>query len=785
LARLRQPLEFAAARDFAKLPQLRGLEPTVRAIARQSEALTLPRAARQLLSRLREAVRGFDSSEPARRRAIVEAALALLERLSASLAAPAARQEAPALALDSPVTALKGVGPALTKKLQRLEVETVTDLLYLLPRRYEDFRNLKRVADLAPGEVAVVRGTVLAARLRGGFGRSRKRTFEAVLADESGSATLTFFQFNLERLKKIVAPGRRLIVAGEVSEFAGRLQLIHPELFEPEAAEVVRLRPVYPATEGLPQATLRRLVRQALPLAAEVPALVPGEVRARLRLPPPAEALRALHAPEPEAGLAALNASSSPAHHALIFEEFFLFQLALLLRRRQRARERGIAFPDPAGAIERFAAALPFRLTGAQRRVLAEVAADMARPEPMNRLIQGDVGCGKTAVALAACSAAAQAGFQAALMAPTEILAEQHLRTAAHLKGLGLEPVLLVSGLKRAERREALRRLTTGEANLAVGTHAIIEEEVAFARLGLAVVDEQHRFGVLQRSALLAKGERPDVLVMSATPIPRSLALTVYGDLDLSVVDELPPGRIPVATRVLNQPQRGQALRELAAECARGGQAYVIYPLVEESDRLAEIRSATSQLKELKLQLPGLRLGLIHGRLAAPERDAQLSAFTRGELDVLVATTVIEVGIDVPNASLMLVEHAERFGLSQLHQLRGRVGRGERAATCLLLAGGGGEPSRRRLAVMEQTTDGFRIAEEDLRLRGPGEFLGVRQSGLPGFRVADVLRDARWLTAARQEAERFLAAGGLKREAGLRREMMARWGKRLPLVGVG
>jgi ATP-dependent DNA helicase RecG len=780
LERLRSPLRFASEANFARLPQLKSLEPTARAILQRLRELDLPGSARGLLADMERVLNGFDTAPPERRRARIKAALALHSQLAkvlsrgkdtptASVGPPGAPTIQKHLNLDSPVTALKGVGQALAQKLARLGVERAADLLYLLPRRYEDFRNLKRVAELAAGEIAVVRGSVLAARLGGGYGR--RRVFEAVLADETGTVALKYFQFGLERLKKLLAPGSKIIVAGEVGEFAGRLQFIHPEV-EPDSPDPAapKIRPVYPATEGLPQATLRRLLRQALPLAEEIPRTVPRDISGRLRLPAPAEALRALHAPGPEADIGALNSFATPAHRALVFEELFLFQLGLLARRSARGRQQGIAFPEAAAAFRKFAAALPFPLTGAQERVLAEIAADMARPEPMNRLIQGDVGCGKTAVALAACFAAVQAGYQAALMAPTEILAEQHLRAISRLPALGLRPVLLASSLKRAARREALRLLREAEANLAVGTHAVIEEEVEFARLGLAVVDEQHRFGVMQRSALLAKGGQPDVLVMSATPIPRSLALTIYGDLDLSVVDELPPGRRPVETRIFRQHQRGEALAMLKAEVARGGQAYVVYPLVEESEKLA-LKSATSQLKELQLRLPGLRLGLIHGRLPPEERNATLAAFLRGELDVLVATTVVEVGLDVPNASLMLVEHAERFGLSQLHQLRGRVGRGMRPATCLLVTGTEGEQARRRLAVMEQTSDGFRIAEADLALRGPGEFLGVRQSGLPGFRVANVLRDARLLGVARREAERFVAAGGLARQSALRREL--------------
>ena len=810
--RLKRPLEFACANGFAKLSQLKDLEPTVRAIAAEAEGVDLPPKARGLLKDIVRRLAGFDAAGPTKRREAAAQALALVERLEAALtpqpgidqaitdqaivdqsvrrqsAARAAERrprQAPQLSLDSPVTVLKGVGPAMADKLARLDIRTVGDLLYLLPRRYEDLRNVKRIAELTNGEVAVVRGSVLGARLAGGFGRGRRKVFEAVLADDSGTVSLKYFQFGLERLKKLLAPGTRLLVAGEVSEFGGRLQFVHPDVeLDRDEKAPARIRAVYPATEGLPQQAIRRLASQALPAASTLPCLIPAEIRDRLRLPEPSRAIHSLHAPNESANISALNAFATPAHRALIFEELFFFQLGLEVRRQRRGRQRGIAFAEPERHMRDFAAALPFPLTAAQRRVLAEIARDMNSAHPMNRLIQGDVGCGKTAVALAACFACARAGYQAALMAPTEILAEQHLSTLSGLPSLNLRAVLLTSRLKRAERREALRQLATGEADLAIGTHAVIEGEVEFNRLGLAVVDEQHRFGVMQRSALLAKGRQPDVIVMSATPIPRSLALTIYGDLDLSIIDELPAGRSPIRTRVLTAEQRAEAFSAIRAEVSRGGQAYVVYPLVEESERVA-LKSATSQLKELKVRLPGMRLGLIHGRIEPGERDATLAAFRRGELDVLVATTVVEVGIDVPNASLMVVEHAERFGLSQLHQLRGRVGRGERAASCLLVTGEEAGEVPKRLAVMEETTDGFRIAEADLELRGPGEFLGVRQSGLPGFRVANILRDARLLTLARQEAAAFIAAGGLARQPELRQELVRRWGERLKLVGVG
>jgi ATP-dependent DNA helicase RecG len=545
-----------------------------------------------------------------------------------------------------------------------------------------------------------------------------------------------------------------------------------------------RIVPVYGLTEGLPQRPMRVLLHTAVELAAaEAPEPLPEAVRLRHELPAAAEAYRAIHFPE-------TAEDAEAARRRFVFEDFLLLQVGLALRRRREALRPGHVIAPPGRLVERLLAALPFALTAAQRRVWEEIRADLARPAPMNRLLQGDVGSGKTIVAVMALLTAVEAGFQAALMAPTEILAEQHLGTVrALLEPLGVPVALLTAGQKGKVREAALAAVQGGAAPVALGTHALIEEGVAFRRLGLAVVDEQHRFGVLQRASLRAKGQHPDVLVMTATPIPRSLALTLYGDLDVSVLDELPPGRQRITTAWRTEPKRREIYEFIRGELAAGRQAYVVYPLVEESET-ADLKAATAMAGRLSTEVfPEFRVGLIHGRMGIEAKDTVMRAFKAGEIHVLAATTVIEVGIDVPNATVMLVEHAERFGLAQLHQLRGRVGRGSGRSYCILLASAHpSDEGRQRLEAMVETQDGFRIAEADLQIRGPGEFFGTRQAGLPEFRAANLLTDGRLLETARQEALSLIAEDpGLRRPAHrvLREALVARWQDGLDLSSVG
>ena len=697
--------------------------------------------------------------------------------------------------LATPLRYLKGIGPQRAAELAERGLKTVEDLLYHLPFRYEDRSRFLPIAALAPGVRGTVRGRVLSAALR--RTRARGLTIFEILV-EDGSGTLRAVFFNQPYLRNVLATGREVILHGEAQRArSGRrgLFLSAPQYEvltrgEDEAIHTGRVVPIYPRLPGLTSRAIRRLVHAVLrdlPPAIPDP-LPPGVARAR-DFPERRQALEAVHFPPPESDPDSAGVLRSPAHRRLIFEEFFFLQLGFALERRRREAEPS----EPGLSVDeamrgRLRSVLPFHLTAAQRRVLKEIASDLMSARPMNRLLQGDVGCGKTVVALLAALLAVENGHQAAVMAPTEILAEQHHRSFLRLlSGRGLPVALLTAAVKGAARRQVLQGLRSGTIPLVVGTHALLEETVRFRSLRLAIVDEQHRFGVAQRAAIRAKGKRTDVLVMTATPIPRSLALTVYGDLNLSVIDELPPGRRPIRTVLRGESARPGLYRFLGERMAAGRQVYVVYPLIEEGeDRGIKAATAMSRLLARRV-FPDRRVGLLHGRLPAEEREAVMSAFAAGRLDLLVATTVVEVGIDVPNATVMVIEQAERFGLSQLHQLRGRVGRGAHASHCILMAADGiAEDSRRRLEIMCRTDDGFEIARLDLALRGPGEFLGKRQSGVPDLRLGDVLRDHELLEDARREA--FAWAGrlpALPQRDDLLRHLEQRWGARLGLIRVG
>jgi ATP-dependent DNA helicase RecG len=591
-----------------------------------------------------------------------------------------------------------------------------------------------------------------------------------------------------------------VIVTGEVriNAYSGqRKEVHHPdlELIEADEREPLhtgRMVPVYPATEGLHQKTLRTVIKRIVDeYAHQVDDCLPPALRERLHLMEASQALREVHFPSADADLEALNHWSSEAHRRLVFEEFFLLELGLALRQRDTMiEERRIAYRGTGALADQLRTQLPFKLTTAQEHVLAEIMANMRRPHPMNRLLQGDVGSGKTIVALLAMLLAIESGFQAAIMVPTEILAEQHYLTMHHLvEPFGVRVRLLTSAIKGSRRRELLETIAAGDVDLIVGTHTLIQEGLEFKALGLAVIDEQHRFGVLQRATLKRKGYSPDVLVMTATPIPRTLAMTVYGDLEVSIIDELPPGRLPVITQLCYESRRGQSYELMRQVLRQGRQVYVVYPLIEESEK-TDLRAATAMAEQLQREvLPEFRVGLLHGRLKSDQKEHIMRAFSTGDLKVLVSTTVIEVGVDVPNATLMLVEHAERFGLAQLHQLRGRVGRSHHQAYCLLMADFPmSEEAKQRLQTLTQHDDGFVIAERDLEIRGPGEFLGTRQSGLPELRVAHLIRDQRVLAEARREAFALVAEDPhlyRPEHEGLRQALMNRWQQKFELMHVG
>jgi ATP-dependent DNA helicase RecG len=660
------------------------------------------------------------------------------------------------------VTALKGVGYSLAQRLRKLGVETVQDLLFLLPLRYEDRTRVVPIGSLKPGDRAVISGEIQLAEVV----FRKKRTLLVRLADGTGSLTLRFFHFSGAQQEQLQR-GARLKCFGEVRRGPVGLEIVHPEYRRADAgdAQAVEdvLTPIYPATEGVQQGRLRVLTALALREAAShtVHDWLPPELLHDLKLPSLDAALEYVHRPPPDARLDLLAAGRHPAQRRLAFEELLAHQLSLRQLRREVRRDPAWPLEVPGTLEDRLLRSLPFSLTGAQQRVLAEVRADLAQAHPMLRLVQGDVGSGKTVVAALAAVRAVEAGFQAALMAPTELLAEQHWQNFQHwLTPLGLDVVLLSGKLTGKARVGVLEAVAAGRVPVIVGTHALFQEGVRFPRLALVVVDEQHRFGVHQRLELRQKGMSagrfPHQLIMTATPIPRTLAMTAYADLDVSVIDELPPGRMPVTTVVLPDSRREEVVARIHAAVREGRQAYWVCPLIEESDVL-EAQAAEDTAAALAVALPEIRVALVHGRMPASGKERIMARFKAGEIGLLVATTVIEVGVDVPNASLMIIENAERMGLAQLHQLRGRVGRGEHASNCVLLYHAPlSETARERLKVMRETTDGFEVARRDLELRGPGELLGTRQTGLMQMKVADLVRDADLLPRVQHAAEVML-----------------------------
>ncbi|NCF72298.1 MAG: ATP-dependent DNA helicase RecG [Gammaproteobacteria bacterium] len=663
------------------------------------------------------------------------------------------------MAQNTSLTSLKGVGPALAKTLEKLNLHRVDDLLFLLPLRYEDRTQLVKIGALEAGARCLVSGEVLLAEtvFRG------RRNLLVRVTDGSGQLTLRFFHFSRQQQAQFHV-GTNLTCFGEVRRGASGFEMIHPEyriMRDGQDAETSdSLTAIYPATEGVQQRRLRSLTDQALQqmLAAPPEELLPSAITRKLGMPSLAEAINYLHRPPPDADTQRLLAGTHPCQQRLAFEELLAHYLSLRNLRVLAAAEDAIALTDGNEDVSGFVKELPFHLTGAQDRVVNDILADLAEPHPMMRLIQGDVGSGKTVVAAIACVKAVACGVQAAIMAPTEILAEQHWRSFSDwFRPLGIEVAWLSGSQRAAARRESLEAIANGGAKLVVGTHALFQEGVNFHKLGLVVIDEQHRFGVHQRMALRDKGVsadgHPHQLVMTATPIPRTLAMAAYADLDTSVIDELPPGRQPVSTVAVPEARRDEVVARVRSACESGQQAYWVCPLIEESEVL-DYQAAEASYQMLSASLPDLRIGLVHGRMRPAEKERGMKAFKDGLIQLLVATTVIEVGVDVPNASLMIIENAERMGLSQLHQLRGRVGRGAAQSHCVLLYKSPlGRIAKERLAVLRDTNDGFVVAQRDLELRGPGELLGTRQTGLPDYRIANLVRDAELMPQVQITAE--------------------------------
>ena len=827
---IERPLLFASKNSFSHLLNIKGLESTIQKIAvgsQQSAVISVEK--REKLQRIAENLKGFDSKSLSEKKESVIKAIGIVEELKKNSQesgvsrgggtppllkaeitnGPHFASNEPRLtshasrltefdllssrkSLSTPIQFIKGVGPKLASLLGKKVIRTVEDAMYFIPREYQDRREIRKISKVEAGRVETVTGDVLAVDVVGFMG-GRKKVFEIMVGDGSGFLVGKWFHFNLRYMKGRFKKGDKVIMTGEVRAFGGQREMHHPDIEPFDDADRLnfgRIVPVYSLTEGLGEKTLRRIISQVL--AGYLDAVIDGiphEISGEKGFLPLREALRKVHFPDSGDDISALMSGNSAARKRLVFDEFFFLELGMALKHKGVILEKGIPMEERGGLTGRLRKLLPFNLTMAQERVIQEIKRDMASTHPMNRLVQGDVGCGKTIVAFISVLIAVENGYQAAIMAPTELLAEQHyLNIHRFAETLGVRTVLLTGGIKGKEKEAILSLIRTGVVQIVIGTHAVIQEAVEFKSLGLAIIDEQHRFGVVQRGIIKKKGDNPHILVMTATPIPRTLAMTVYGDLDISVIDEMPPGRSPVETRIYNEKEREKVYAVIKKDVEAGRQAYVVYPLVEESEK-SELMDATNMAERLKTVFPGFRIGLLHGRMKAEEKEAAMKRFKDREIDILVATTVIEVGIDVPNATVMVIEHAERFGLSQLHQLRGRVGRGSNKSRCLLLAQyKRSEDAWKRLKVMEETTDGFRIAEVDLEIRGPGDFLGTRQSGMPDFRVGSIIRDAGLLAEARAEAFKLIEKDPhLSRpENGLLKEMLKeRWEGRLELAGIG
>lgn len=828
LRRVARPIEFACRDAYAHLPTVKNLDRFVseQVIGELGERLH-PRTLEIELLSLRSLFVDFHAGlTPAEQQHRLTLALQLLRRLqegplvvhpSEKTLIVRDRHTATSLSLErlpleTSIQFAKGVGPKRALLLKRLGIQTIEDALWTLPWRYDDRSNITPIAKLVLGDTACICGVVT--RMESMRARSRRLSIlDLAVQDATGMMHAVFF--NQPYLKDVLKEGARVMMAGRV--VAGRrgsenLRL-EPAQFEvlsgqdDELLHVGRIVPIYHETKGWTSRQMRILMQGVLAgHGVQLEEALPLAIRARHRLPPIGEAIQQVHFPRPQTDLAALDRGVTAAHRRLAFEELFLLQTAMLLRQQEVKEEhKPFRFNSDVPELKRLSQILPFALTAAQERVWREIQADMATSRPMNRLVQGDVGSGKTVVALHALVMACGSGCQTALMAPTEILAEQHyLNLKPLLEAVGFKTGLLTSGGTAKDRRAVLAQLASGEVQVAIGTHALVQKNVTFAKLGLVVVDEQHKFGVLQRKTLIDKGYRPDVLVMTATPIPRTLAMTLYGDLDVSVIDMLPPGRKPVRTMLYSEGQRHKTWQLVSDELKAGRQVYIVYPLVEESEKI-DLKAAIQGAEQLQRDVfPQAQIGLLHGKMPSAEKERTMAAFKAGTIQILVATTVIEVGVDVPNAAVMVIEHAERFGLAQLHQLRGRVGRGTHQSLCILMASylprqarpkvsAEGTPARdatnaqQRLTALVKSHDGFVIAEEDLRIRGPGEVLGLRQWGLPEFRVANLVRDGQLLEAARQEALAIVTEDpGLARpqHQGVKAAMLRRWKGRLSLGDV-
>lgn len=698
--------------------------------------------------------------------------------------------------LEDPLQFIKGVGPQKAEVLKRLNLASVKDCLFYIPFRYEDRSKTGTISTLTAGEHTSFKAEITASGSY--FIGRRKKIFEIALQDETGTIRAKYYQFNATYMKDKFKIGASVIVSGkpQLNRRAGsQLELVHPNVeiddgTQNSSLENGRIVPVYQTTQGLHLKSLRSIIHNVIEIYSDLAEdFLPQDIIERNGYPPLSQAIRETHFPSEDASLDALNRFKTLGQERIVFDELFLIQLALFYKRKQTKNiSKGIKLKTRGTLIKQFMQGLAFDLTNAQSKVLANIMNDLEKPVPMNRLIQGDVGSGKTIVALIALLTAVDNGYQGVLMAPTEILAEQHFHNLSNdCAKLGINVELITGSLPAKEKKLALERVREGISHIVVGTHALIQKEIQFDRLGIAVIDEQHRFGVLQREALNKKGTAPHILVMTATPIPRSLALTIYGDLDVSLIDELPPGRKPIKTQVYSENKRDEVYDFVAKEISKGRQAYIVCPLIEETEKM-DLKTATETYEYLKERFPEINISLVHGKIKSTERQQIMAEFKEGKIQALVATTVIEIGVHVPNSTLMIVEHAERFGLSQLHQLRGRIGRGSHASHCLLVAYYPlSDEGKTRLEAMRESQDGFYISEKDLEIRGPGDFLGTRQSGLPDLKVANLVRDIKILEIARQEAEDLLKNHpnlNSPELSKLKNELLSQMGDRMNLMNI-
>jgi len=814
LLKIEQPLSFAARDNFRNLAHIRELGKSLSALATSVISL-IPPAAKNIfeppLDNIARIFSDYDTSSEELKKEKINEATRIIGRLIMAADNFEANQPIGAQQLQRineriddlkhsaeklalPVRFIKGVGPKMSDRFAAKKINTVEDLLYFLPRTYEDRREIKNINKLETGKIQTIIAEVVTAEFRY-YGR--RRILEVSVRDQTGVLPAKWFKGQMSYFTRTFKKGVKVILTGNVTpDYAGK-SMIHPDYEildqhdEQDFLNFKRIVPVYSETENLHQKYIRKIINNALQnYSRYIASPIPMAICRKRNLMNIREALIGVHFPAHDTQMEELLAARSEAHRRLIYDEFFFFQLGLALKKSGRVLDRGISFAPGGALTKKFHATLPFSLTDAQKRVISEISDDLQSPRTMNRLLQGDVGSGKTLVAMSAMVTVCENGYQAAVMAPTEILAKQHYETlSARSDAIGLKAVLLTGGLGQAARAQVLEEIKSGKAHIIIGTHALIQEDVDFKKLGLAVIDEQHRFGVMQRATLRNKGFSADVLVMTATPIPRTLAMTVYGDLEVSVIDEMPPGKKPVRTLLMNENRRQAVYDLIRKELNKGNQAFIVYPLVEQSENL-DLKDATKMAAHLQDDIfPDFRVGLIHGKMKDREKDEVMQDFRENKISVLVATTVIEVGIDVPRASLMVIEHAERFGLSQLHQLRGRVGRRDIPSSCILMAGYKiSADARKRLKVMEKTSDGFELAEEDLAIRGPGDFMGTRQSGLPDFRVASIIRDARILNEAKQDAFELARLDPLLEKPEhliLREALIGRWKGKLDLAKTG